>query len=408
MADVLTETETELAETETKINCWEFKKCGREPGGAKVAELGVCPAAQEKIFDGIFGGRNSGRACWVVAGTFCKGEVQGTFAQKFKNCAKCEFFRRVQEEEGEGFLPVNVLMNYIDRTHEQRVDERTHELREAKEALEEANKKLEFANRMASRDMNLAARLQSSFFPRSAPKSGAWDVSFVFRPVSGVSGDFYDFYAKRGELRGVSLFDVSGHGIAPGLLTLLARSVIQHHFSAGEEKKLSAVIEGANRVLVRELDAIDNYLSGIMLRFTHNKVEYVNAGHTDLLLRRASSGEVLRVEPRDCEYKGKFLGVAALEERFVTVRFNMMKGDFLLLYTDCLLEARNAKGEEYGIDRVNRSLGKADANVDAKTVTDSILADLAEFTGDVPLKDDLTFVVVKRAADANWSPDYSI
>ena len=111
---------------------------------------------------------------------------------------------------------------------------------------------------------------------------------------------------------------------------------------------------------------------------------------------------------QSCEYKGKFLGVAALEERFTTVRFNMMKGDFLLLYTDCLLEARNADGNEFGIDRVIRSIGQADANADARALTDLILADLAEFTGTVPLMDDLTFVVVKRTADANWSPDYTI
>ena len=60
-----------------KINCWEYKKCGREAGGAHVHDLGVCPVTEEKRLDGAHEGVNAGRACWVVAGSLCKGEVQG-------------------------------------------------------------------------------------------------------------------------------------------------------------------------------------------------------------------------------------------------------------------------------------------------------------------------------------------
>jgi transcription elongation factor Elf1 len=126
-----------------KQNCWEVKKCGREPGGNKVSELGVCPASTEPNFDGLFGGKNSGRACWVVGGTFCKGQVQGTFANKFKNCSACNFYQQVMEEEGGLFHPADVVMRYIDKTHEQRVDERTQEIREAKEAVEAAKAALQ-------------------------------------------------------------------------------------------------------------------------------------------------------------------------------------------------------------------------------------------------------------------------
>jgi hypothetical protein len=84
-------------------NCWEHYRCGREPGGSKVDELGVCPAATAEAFDGINRGRNGGRCCWQVAGTLCGGRVQGTFAQKALSCLFCDFFRKVREEEGRGF-----------------------------------------------------------------------------------------------------------------------------------------------------------------------------------------------------------------------------------------------------------------------------------------------------------------
>ncbi len=81
-------------------NCWEFKKCGREPGGAKVAELGTCPAASESRANGLNSGKNGGRSCWALSGTFCGGKVQGTFATKLANCMTCEFYKIVQKEEG--------------------------------------------------------------------------------------------------------------------------------------------------------------------------------------------------------------------------------------------------------------------------------------------------------------------
>lgn len=91
-------------------NCWEFKKCGREPGGPNTNMHGVCPAATEARLDGTHNGKNAGRACWVVAGTLCGGEVQGTFAKKFSNCEKCEFYLSVQQEAFPRFTYSSVLL----------------------------------------------------------------------------------------------------------------------------------------------------------------------------------------------------------------------------------------------------------------------------------------------------------
>ena len=67
-----------------KKNCWEYKKCGREKGGAKADELGVCPAYPDH-----------GRDCWFIAGTLCGGKVQGTNAEKYGNCQKCDFYKKI-------------------------------------------------------------------------------------------------------------------------------------------------------------------------------------------------------------------------------------------------------------------------------------------------------------------------
>ncbi len=82
-----------------KLNCWEHKKCGRQPGGHKVQDLGVCPAAVEQTLHGAHGGKNGGRSCWVIVGSLCGGKIQGTYAQKLNNCWRCDFMNRVKKEE---------------------------------------------------------------------------------------------------------------------------------------------------------------------------------------------------------------------------------------------------------------------------------------------------------------------
>lgn len=64
------------------MNCWEFEKCGREKGGAKEKEFGVCPAYPDH-----------GRHCARVEGTLCKDQVQGQFAEKLADCMKCDFYK---------------------------------------------------------------------------------------------------------------------------------------------------------------------------------------------------------------------------------------------------------------------------------------------------------------------------
>jgi len=93
-----------------KLNCWEYKQCGREPYGNMVAVLGVCPAAIETRLNGVHDGRNAGRACWVVAGTLCHGQVQGVFSQKYATCRECNFYQKVQSENYMDFqLSISLL-----------------------------------------------------------------------------------------------------------------------------------------------------------------------------------------------------------------------------------------------------------------------------------------------------------
>jgi len=86
-----------------KKNCWEVKNCGRNPGGDKVDEFGLCPVSMPGHYEGVNHGKHGGRFCWRIAGTLCGGEPQGTAAQKLFNCLDCNFFKLVIAEEGRNF-----------------------------------------------------------------------------------------------------------------------------------------------------------------------------------------------------------------------------------------------------------------------------------------------------------------
>jgi hypothetical protein len=88
-----------------KLNCWEVQRCGRQAGGINADEFGICPAAGNEKANGINHGKNGGRACWALAGTYCDGTIQATFANKFADCINCSFYKKVLEEEGKDFVP---------------------------------------------------------------------------------------------------------------------------------------------------------------------------------------------------------------------------------------------------------------------------------------------------------------
>jgi hypothetical protein len=82
-----------------KINCWEFRKCGRGVDGTEV-KSDVCPAALSKEHNGKNGGLNGGRYCWKIKGTLCDIHTKSNKTDKILKCIACEFYKKVQEEQG--------------------------------------------------------------------------------------------------------------------------------------------------------------------------------------------------------------------------------------------------------------------------------------------------------------------
>ena len=82
-----------------KLNCWQFKNCGREKGGLMAEILGECPVATAMKYDGLNGGFGAGRACWMVPDSGCRENL--TSSSHIDPCYTCEFYKRVVFEQEE-------------------------------------------------------------------------------------------------------------------------------------------------------------------------------------------------------------------------------------------------------------------------------------------------------------------
>jgi len=294
---------------------------------------------------------------------------------------------------------------------ENKVEERTRELSEAKDEIEAAmeeleatnetlvrvNRELEDSNVRFRKDMQMAASVQAAFLPRTAPNSDGYDISYVFKPMAGVSGDFYDFYHSNGRLEGAGIFDVSGHGISSGLLTLLARSIIGKHFMTHQDEKLGTMMNNINKSLINEIGQTGYYLTGILLRFRESMIEYANSGHPHLLFRSARTGNVGQVTPPDGEsIVGPFLGVDILDKDYRSLSFRFNPGDCLMAYTDSLAETTCPDGKPYEETRILRSLKEAPGG-DSGDILDHVMKcfyDHAQKVTDFP--DDITAIVIRK------------
>ena len=97
-----------------KTNCWEYKKCCSLNDGQSKENFRKCLVPGMTMYDGVHGGKNAGRVCWLIADSTCNSEIQFTFTNKLKHCSQCDFYKLVEKEEGGRLeMPLKILENLV-------------------------------------------------------------------------------------------------------------------------------------------------------------------------------------------------------------------------------------------------------------------------------------------------------
>jgi serine phosphatase RsbU (regulator of sigma subunit) len=295
------------------------------------------------------------------------------------------------------FMPPFIVLIYVSR----QINRQRENIETGKEILKQVNEKLIHANNILRRarnltdhDMTLASHVQRAFLPETPQDLSDWDVAVYFRPVSNVSGDCYDFYVKEKHLRGVSIYDVSGHGLSSGLLTMIVKPTTMRWFHQMPKHSLGRILSKVNESIVSEFSVLENYITGAILRLEEDQIEYVNAGHPELIIKRAGESKSQLIQDEDTGVKGQPIGLSR-NYPYRSISFPSKSGDTLLLYTDCIVEACDNKNRSFGLPRLLESFDNA-PNTSANDILDYIMYTFFSNINTEDVEDDITIMILKK------------
>jgi serine phosphatase RsbU (regulator of sigma subunit) len=240
-------------------------------------------------------------------------------------------------------------------------------------------------------EIEYARKIQLSMVPQVPPELGWLELAAASLPATEVGGDYFDYFRLSPNQLAVVIGDVSGHGLASGLLLSGVRSCL--YLLESELAKPVVVLERLNPMVRRTTDrrTYITLLCAVLDRGEDGQVTLTlaSAGHPPVLLYTRSTREFDEVGAGAAPL-GTFLDTG-----FQQQERKLRKGDLLLFYSDGLLEARNGQDQEYGEARLRRALARAAESRSVRDIRDALLGDLANFKGDAEQIDDITVVVAR-------------
>ena len=242
-------------------------------------------------------------------------------------------------------------------------------------------------------EIKMAAVIQQSFFRQEVNDIKKYEVAYFSRPMVGVSGDLYDFYKTGEKLDGLGIFDVSGHGISSGLVTMLVKNIIHQEFYKQKDAELWEIVNSINDRVIEEKGEIQNYLTGALVRLYEDKFELVDAGHPAPILYKKSTGECKFVE------LGKksvgVIGIAGFPVFYESMFYDFEDGDELILFSDGVVDIKNEKEEYFGKERLLEAAKIVIGRPAAEQVS-FIANSIYSFCANCEQNDDLTIIVLKK------------
>ena len=254
---------------------------------------------------------------------------------------------------------------------------------------------LELADRVVmKRDLEIAKDIQAWLLPGAPLQIPGYQIAYATRPANTVAGDYYDVILRPGPEPSADrvLFvvaDVAGKSIPAAMVMATFQASLRTLSTSGVP--LEEMVAGVNRY------SCSNSQGGV--RFTTaffaeldpatGDLAYVNAGHNVPILRK-KSGVVERLD-----MGGIPIGIFA-ESHYEIGTARLENGDWLVIFTDGIVEAENAKQQEYGEPELIRLVDRESGSTPADLLR-SLLAELDQFVGNTPQHDDMTCLLLKRS-----------
>lgn len=238
-------------------------------------------------------------------------------------------------------------------------------------------------------ELQIAAEIQQALLPPPAWSAEHFEAVGCSVPCRAIGGDFFEYLTMADGSAGFVVADVSGKGAPAALLTAVTQGVLATQASYGGGP--AAALAHVNQVLVRRATGSRFVTMFFAALSDDGRLTYSNAGHNPPILVSGSTVRRLETGGLIC---GLFEHASYVEE---TVQ--MSRGDVLLIFSDGVSEALDAKGEEFGDDRILRCL-RAHAEAGVRDVLDCLVQTVRAFATGTTQSDDITAVVVRYRGGA--------
>lgn len=243
-------------------------------------------------------------------------------------------------------------------------------------------------------EMEVAQKIQTLLLPRE-PSLPGYVLSGQMTPATEVGGDYYDVIETSTGRRLVAIGDVSGHGVTTGLTMMMVRASLVSTLESRGDASLTELYLAMNRSLCRNLERMNLRLYMTFALLEHDgggKFRAVGA-HLPVMIHRAGKHVVEEVE-----LAGVWLGVIdqLTPDLVPETKFELNKGDTMLLLTDGAVEHTGADGSMFGFERVHQELAD-NAAVGPVQVVDALTAKLTAHGG--TQDDDVTLLAMKYVGE---------
>lgn len=240
------------------------------------------------------------------------------------------------------------------------------------------------------REALIAANIQKTLQPKRLAELPTANFGAFFVPAKGICGDYHDVIMARRDRIGIVIGDVAGKGIQSTMIMVMIRSIL--HLITNTTKDAGTILTWINRGITGRID-MDHYASLTFANYNteDNSLEYASASHQPMLIWRQNQAKIETIAVASDP-----IGVER-SNVYETIKLTVEPGDILILYTDGVVEAINAEGDQYGIDRLSQFITK-NSQLSARELTNKVKSDIQEFCGSVGQHDDQTLLVMKIKA----------
>lgn len=233
------------------------------------------------------------------------------------------------------------------------------------------------------KDMEFARTVQESFLPQQAPEVVNYKFSTHYTPAQEVGGDFYDFIRLDRARTGIVIGDVSGKGVPAALYMAKLGSDLKT-LAFTEQYPAAALLQLNDLLVARSRRGMFATVLYLALDSERGQMTVSNAGHLPPIIKKAD-GTVTTFAAAGGAPLGILGGMQFGQETLL-----LGSGDTVILYTDGIIEAMNAREELYGYERFEGLIRKSPSDPDA--LKSAIINDVNLFTGLSPQHDDMTLV----------------